>query len=297
MYLSQITGWTTRGMIIILMIISIPASARGYTSVNSDTRQVSRCSADARRAAARRDLRGRNRRVRRGRSRGVTRSPLPVNMRLSSHYGTRPGRRSGRPTFHAGIDFQAPRGTPVFAVRAGIVERVVYNRQRRNGFAGYGNAVVVYHEDEDIWTFYAHLDAVVVNEGDMMFAGAVLGRVGNTNNRRFRGMGVHLHFEVRQRAANGDSPFPGAYRRNNRNPERWLARHGVRFDRRGQLIYHAPTRRSRRLVASTSSNRRRHARHGRRGETQRMERRSQRSQRNRLARSSRMTQSRSTTSK
>ena len=101
---------------------------------------------------------------------------------------------------------------------------------------GYGNAVVIYHEDEDRWTFYAHLDEALVVPGMVVEAGDEIGRVGNTTNRRFQGMGVHLHFEVRVRAHNGQSPFPGRYRVNNIDPERWLGSHGIHFDNTGKVI-------------------------------------------------------------
>ena len=162
--------------------------------------------------------------------------PLPERDRLSSSYGWRKSRRTGKRTFHAGLDFHAKKGTPVYAVRSGIVEKVLRNTRRKNGFSGYGNAVVIYHPDEDRWSFYAHLDKTTVKAGARVLAGQTIGHVGNTNNGRFPGMGVHLHFEARVRTKSGVSPFPGAYRKNNRNPKRWLARHGVKYNRRGRLI-------------------------------------------------------------
>lgn len=159
----------------------------------------------------------------------VASSPLPAGYRVGSHYGYRTSPRTGSRTFHAGIDFLAPRGTPVYAVRGGVVEAVARN-VRRTTFAGYGNAIVIRHPDQDRWSFYAHLDDVTVEEGQLVEPGQLIGHVGNTTNGRFPGMGAHLHFEVRRPAPNGESPFPGAYRRYNVDPEDWLAAMGVRFE-------------------------------------------------------------------
>jgi murein DD-endopeptidase MepM/ murein hydrolase activator NlpD len=122
----------------------------------------------------------------------------------------------------------------VYSVRPGIVELVTRNHEHDNGMGGYGNGVVLYHPDDDLWSFYAHLQRVEVAVGDVVVAGQRIGRVGNTSNGRFRGMAVHLHLEVRQRTAEGLSPFPGLYGPNNRDPEAWLARHGLHYDADGR---------------------------------------------------------------
>lgn len=160
----------------------------------------------------------------------VASSPLPAGYAVGSHYGYRTSARTGERTFHAGADFLGPRGTPVYAVRGGIVEAVAREDRPTRRWAGYGNAVVVRHPDLGVWSFYAHLDRVDVMEGQHLEPGQPIGEVGNTNNGRFRHMVPHLHFEVRRARANGDSPFPGSYRRYNLDPEAWLASMGVRFD-------------------------------------------------------------------
>ncbi len=160
----------------------------------------------------------------------VASSPLPASYGMGSHYGYRLSGRTGRRTFHAGIDFGAERGTPVYAVRRGVVETVARDRVRAN-FTGYGNAIVLHHADDARWSFYAHLDEVLVEQGQRVEAGTLIGRVGNTTNRQFRGMGTHLHFEVRRAQFDGSSPFPGPYRRNNVDPARWLRELGVAVPR------------------------------------------------------------------
>lgn len=158
----------------------------------------------------------------------VASSPLPAGFHAGGRFGYRASRRTGERTFHAGLDFTAPRGTPVYAVARGIVETVAHD-SARSAFNGYGNAVVLRHED-GYWSFYAHLDEALVTEGQEVEPGELIGRVGNSTNRRFPGMGTHLHFEVRVARPDGSSPFPGVYRRHNVDPERWLAAMGVRFE-------------------------------------------------------------------
>jgi len=157
-------------------------------------------------------------------------SPLPDGFQPGSSYGWRTSPRTGRRTFHAGLDFLAPRGTDVRAAVGGVVERVVArDRRGRTRFGGYGRAIVIRHASVGMWTFYAHLDAVHVEAGDRVTAGQLIGAVGNSTNHRFGGMPTHLHFEVRHAARGDRSPFPGPYRRYNVDPAAWLRALGVRF--------------------------------------------------------------------
>lgn len=148
----------------------------------------------------------------------------PTAGRLTSGYGVRPGRRTGAPTFHAGIDLAANAGAPVRAVAAGRVAALATDAQRRSPTDGYGNVVAIDHGN-GWWTVYAHLSAIEVMLGEPVPEGKVLGRAGNTSNGKFPGMGAHLHFEVRD--ASRGAPFPGPYRRFNVDPEPWLRARGV----------------------------------------------------------------------
>lgn len=165
----------------------------------------------------------------RGRFEVVASSPLPAGHGVGSHFGWRTSTRTGQRTFHAGADFLVARGTPVYAVRGGIVEHVAHDVRGRSRFAGYGNAIVIRHPDLGRWSFYAHLDSIEVEEGQVVHPGERIGAVGNTHNGRFPSMVPHLHFEVRRSRPDGSSPFPGPYRRFNENPEYWLAALGVRL--------------------------------------------------------------------
>jgi len=111
----------------------------------------------------------------------------PVPGHANSNFGVRknPFNHRGRER-HAGIDLSASRGTPVHAAGAGVVVRA-----ERGG--GYGRVVYVDHGG-GLETRYAHLQKILVEEGDFVPAGGVVGNVGSSG----RATGPHLHFEVRK---------------------------------------------------------------------------------------------------
>ena len=109
----------------------------------------------------------------------------PTNGKISSGFGYRTSRTTGRTRFHQGIDLYAPLGTPVIAADSGQVLKAEYH-------GGYGLAILVYHGG-GVATYYAHLSGVNVNVGQYVQAGQIIGQVGNTGFTT----GYHLHFEVR----------------------------------------------------------------------------------------------------
>lgn len=112
---------------------------------------------------------------------------IPVAGVQSSGYGYRRDPiRQRRRKFHKGLDFRAPRGTPVHAAGPGVVEVA-----RRKG--SYGRLVIISH-GAGLETRYAHLQRIDVKEGEFVPAGALVGTVGSTG----RSTGPHLHFEVRR---------------------------------------------------------------------------------------------------
>lgn len=88
---------------------------------------------------------------------------------------------------HFGLDLAAPRGTPVFAAKDGVV---IYAGA---GFTGYGKIVIIDHLNGQYATFYSHLDRITVAEGDSVTSKDEIGEVGSTG----RSTGNHLHFEIR----------------------------------------------------------------------------------------------------
>lgn len=103
----------------------------------------------------------------------------PVEGNLSSQFGRR------RLGWHKGIDIQADRGTPVVAAADGVV--TVSGTEDR-----YGLVVKVEHPGGFL-TVYAHHSENLVEIGDEVRAGQVIGYVGRTG----RATNYHLHFEIR----------------------------------------------------------------------------------------------------
>lgn len=111
----------------------------------------------------------------------------PVAARsVSSRFGYRMDPFLARPALHAGIDFVAPEGTEVRATAPGVVVAAGEN-------GGYGLMVDVRHEG-GLVTRYAHLSAILSEEGRRVKAGTPIGRVGSTG----RSTGPHLHYETRR---------------------------------------------------------------------------------------------------
>lgn len=87
--------------------------------------------------------------------------------------------------FHAGMDFSAKTGTPIYATGDGVVERA------DNTASGYGNHIVIRH-GFGYETLYAHLSKYKVKRGEKVKRGDVIGYVGSTG----RSEAPHLHYEV-----------------------------------------------------------------------------------------------------
>ena len=113
--------------------------------------------------------------------------PLPIPATITSLFGWRIHPITGERRFHAGTDFGADMGTPVLAAYNG-------NVAISDLMGGYGLAVVLNHPNLGEQTLYAHLSEILVQPGQLVEQGTVIGRVGSTGNST----GPHLHFEVRQ---------------------------------------------------------------------------------------------------
>jgi murein DD-endopeptidase MepM/ murein hydrolase activator NlpD len=95
--------------------------------------------------------------------------------------------------FHAGLDFSAPQGTPIYATADG---RVTTAGNRSNG---YGNHVIINH-GFGYETLYGHMVRVKVRNGQIVKRGEVIGWVGSTG----KSTGPHLHYEVHKGGRNLD---------------------------------------------------------------------------------------------
>ncbi|MGE4347581.1 MAG: M23 family metallopeptidase [Flavobacteriaceae bacterium] len=105
--------------------------------------------------------------------------------RMASGYGYRNDPFTKIRKFHAGMDFTAKTGTPIYATGDGIVERA------DNRASGYGNHIVLKH-GFGYKTLYAHLSKYNVKKGQRVKRGDIIGFVGSTG----RSEAPHLHYEV-----------------------------------------------------------------------------------------------------
>ncbi|WP_241524132.1 M23 family metallopeptidase [Oceaniglobus indicus] len=105
--------------------------------------------------------------------------PLKDAFRFTSGFGHRWGR------LHAGTDFAASYGTPIYATADGVVTHAGWQ-------SGYGRLVKIQHEF-GIETRYAHQSKIRVKVGQRVSRGDRIGDMGNSG----RSTGTHLHYEVR----------------------------------------------------------------------------------------------------
>lgn len=112
--------------------------------------------------------------------------PVRENYRISSPFGTRVHPISGRRKIHKGMDFAAPRGTPIYSAAAGTISRRAYSNS-------YGNVIYIDHYNGTS-TRYAHMDRFEpgLSVGDVVPQGKLIGFVGNTG----ASAGNHLHFRL-----------------------------------------------------------------------------------------------------
>jgi murein DD-endopeptidase MepM/ murein hydrolase activator NlpD len=116
---------------------------------------------------------------------------------LSSFFGPRK-KPKGTWGFHYGIDMAAVKGTPVHAVSNGKVTEARYA-------TGYGNNVLIAHDDNSYKTRYAHLHTIAVKPGQHVQKGDIVGTVGATGFTIKSGRDAsHLHFEVYERGKHVD---------------------------------------------------------------------------------------------
>ncbi len=120
-----------------------------------------------------------------------TEKPIP-EKRTRLFMAERPGERPEEcGEGHCGVDLDAPRGTPVVAIREGIVEKVADDSDAKGG-----RYVWVFHEDIGLRTEYFHFDEIApdIRAGEPVQAGQWLGSLGSTGIEHSQ---PHLHFTVR----------------------------------------------------------------------------------------------------
>ncbi len=105
--------------------------------------------------------------------------------RMASGYGMRSDPFTKVRKMHYGMDFSAPRGTPIYATGDGVVERA------DNRATGYGNHIKINH-GYGYESLYAHLYKYNVRKNQKVVRGDLIGFVGSTG----RSEAPHCHYEV-----------------------------------------------------------------------------------------------------
>ena len=126
---------------------------------------------------------------------------------LASGFGSRIDPVYKIPKFHAGLDFAAPQGTPIYATADGRVKLAT----REDG--GYGNHVIVDH-GYGYETLYGHMVRIKTRSGSLVKRGEVIGWVGSTG----KSTGPHCHYEVHK---NGTPVDPVYFFYNDLTPEQF----------------------------------------------------------------------------
>ena len=131
--------------------------------------------------------------------------PLKSYTRISSEYGWRKNPVSGVNKLHAGTDFAAAGGTPIYAAASGYVQVAGWST------GGYGNYVIIYHgkmsDGNTYTTLYAHMRSVATSAGKYVKQGELIGYVGTTGNST----GNHLHLEVWKGGSKANAVNPRGY--------------------------------------------------------------------------------------
>jgi murein DD-endopeptidase MepM/ murein hydrolase activator NlpD len=108
---------------------------------------------------------------------------------------------------HAGLDFAAPQGTPIYATANGRVKTSGYSS------GGYGNHVVIDH-GYGYETLYGHMVRVKARAGQQVLRGEIIGYVGTTG----KSTGPHCHYEVHK---NGNKIDPVYFFYNDLSPQQF----------------------------------------------------------------------------
>lgn len=127
--------------------------------------------------------------------------------RIASGYGYRIDPVYKTIKLHAGLDFAAPQGTPIYATADGVIKTAGQSS------GGYGNHVVINH-GYGYETLYGHMVRIKARNGQRVKRGEVIGYVGSTG----KSTGPHCHYEVHK---NGQKLDPVYFFYNDLSPQQF----------------------------------------------------------------------------
>lgn len=87
--------------------------------------------------------------------------------------------------WHPAVDLKEVWGAPIYSIRKGIVEKIVYSQ------IGYGHFLTINH-DQNLKSLYAHLGKILVEKGQEVDENTIIATVGTSGWTT----GPHLHFEI-----------------------------------------------------------------------------------------------------
>lgn len=118
--------------------------------------------------------------------------PVDKKFEISSPYGWR--YLEGKDVFHNGVDFRTPEETPIYACEDGIIFRSGWESEYDHD-RGFGLRIwqVSKIEEHQFFIWYGHLSKALVNEGDKIKRGDLIGFTGNTGHST----NPHLHIGIR----------------------------------------------------------------------------------------------------
>lgn len=127
--------------------------------------------------------------------------------RIASGFGYRIDPIYKTVKYHAGLDFTAPQGTPIYATADGVVSMAGFSD------GGYGNHVIIDH-GYGYETLYGHMVRVKTRSGQHVKRGEIIGYVGSTG----KSTGPHCHYEVHK---NGQKLDPVYFFYNDLGPQQY----------------------------------------------------------------------------
>ncbi len=116
--------------------------------------------------------------------------------RIASGFGQRIDPIYKTQKFHAGLDFTAPQGTPIYATADGRIATAGYSE------GGYGNHVIINH-GYGYETLYGHMVRIKARLGQNVKRGEIIGYIGNTG----KSTGPHCHYEVHKNSQKLDPVY------------------------------------------------------------------------------------------